>query len=145
MQYLNPVSKITKSCQIDAKFLQYLMFCSPSSDNVDLFTTDTFIFLFITFKYPYLDIKRTCFWEISMLQSYRSLFEYLSAPLYSFCLPTFLTTTLKNTSKKSFREERLFDHSFDHNYRKSIWNQRSCEFRKPCNIVNKRTKTSRKN
>ena len=38
----------------------------------------------------------------------------------------------------------LLDHSFDHNRRKKVRNQWSGAFRKPCNIVNKRTKMSRK-
>ena len=88
--------------------------------------------------------ENTCFLEKFMLQSCKLNMNIYPLLYADFCLTTFLTTTLKNTSKKSSREERLFDHSFDHNRRKNVWNQWSSEFRKPCNIVNKRTKTSRK-
>ena len=89
--------------------------------------------------------ENTCFLEKFMLQSCKLNMNIYPLLYADFYLTTFLTTTLKNTSKKSSREERLFDHSFDHNHRKNVWNQWSSEFRKPCNIVNKRTKTSRKN
>ena len=88
--------------------------------------------------------ENTCFLEKFMLQSCKLNMNIYPLLYADFYLTTFLTTTLKNTSKKSSREERLFDHSFDHNRRKNVWNQWSSEFRKPCNIVNKRTKMSRK-